>query len=167
MKKINYFVMTLLVIPLLFGCAANQDNEATDKRDNNDVEIQNVRNEDNDFDLNNNNGEQMDVADEAADHISKLEEVQTANVIVTNRNAYVAVTLRNGAKGEVTDRLENRIADQVRKTDSDIQNVFVSSNPDFVQRMNDYGDKINNGDPIEGFFEEFNEMVRRVFPNAR
>lgn len=109
----------------------------------------------------------MDVADEAADHISKLEEVQTANVIVTNRNAYVAVTLRNGAKGEVTDRLENRIADQVRKTDSDIQNVFVSSNPDFVQRMNDYGDKINNGDPIEGFFEEFNEMVRRVFPNAR
>lgn len=167
MKKIKYFVMTLLAVPLLFGCAANQDNEATDKRDNNDVEIQNVRNEDNDFDLNNNNGEQMDVADEAADQISKLEEVQTANVIVTNRNAYVAVTLRNGAKGEVTDRLENRIADQVRKTDSDIQNVFVSSNPDFVQRMNDYGDKINNGDPIEGFFEEFNEMVRRVFPNAR
>lgn len=49
MKKIKYFVMTLLAVPLLFGCAANQDNEATDKRDNNDVEIQNVRNEDKDF----------------------------------------------------------------------------------------------------------------------
>ncbi|MEH7014692.1 YhcN/YlaJ family sporulation lipoprotein, partial [Neobacillus niacini] len=48
-----------------------------------------------------------------------------------------------------------------------IQNVYVSSNPDFVERMKDYGRRIKQGDPIEGFFDEFNETVRRVFPNPR
>lgn len=109
----------------------------------------------------------MEVADKAADRIAELDEVRTANVIVTNRNAYVAFVLKDGEKGEVTDKTENKIADQVRKTDSDIRDVFVSSNPDFVERMKDYGKRIKEGDPIEGLFEEFTETVRRVFPNAR
>ncbi len=99
--------------------------------------------------------------------IAKLDEIDTTNVIVTNRNAYVAVVLRDGAKGEVTNRLENKIADKIRAEDPDIRNVYVSSNPDFVDRMTDYGNKITEGRPVSGFFEEFTEMVRRVFPNAR
>ncbi|NGY89517.1 hypothetical protein F3K44_01920 [Bacillus megaterium] len=59
------------------------------------------------------------------------------------------------------------MADQVRATDPDIRDVFVSSNPDFVERMRDYGNRINEGAPVKGLFEEFTETVRRVFPNAR
>lgn len=177
MKKVKYLAMAFLPIPLLFGCAANQENEAMDNRGNNevrnvqyrqnDVDIRADRNGNNDFDRNNDNETRMEVADKAADRIAELDEVRTANVIVTNRNAYAAVVLREGTKGEVTDRLENKIADKVRATDPDIRNVYVSSNPDFIERMTDYGDRINEGDPIEGLFEEFNETVRRVFPNAR
>ncbi|MGM0878923.1 MAG: YhcN/YlaJ family sporulation lipoprotein [Bacillota bacterium] len=177
MKKVKYLAMAFLPITLLFGCAANQENEAMDNRDNNevrnvqyrqnDVDIRGDRNGNNDFDRNNDNETQMEVADKAADRIAELDQVRTANVIVTNRNAYVSVVLRDGTKGEVTDRLENKIADQVRDTDPDIRNVFVSSNPNFVDRMTDYGERINEGDPIEGLFEEFTETVRRVFPNAR
>jgi YhcN/YlaJ family sporulation lipoprotein len=176
MKKINtIFILSLIFF--LFGCAANNDeDQALNNRDQN--EIQNVRydndnrditddrNNKNNLNINNRN-QRLEVADEAAERISKLEEVETSNVIVTNRIAYVAVELRDGAKGEVTNKLEEKIADQVRATDSDIQNVYVSTNPDFVKRMTDYTDRINQGDPIEGFFEEFNEMVRRVFPNPR
>ena len=40
-----------------------------------------------------------------------MEEVESANVIVTDTNAYVAVVLKEGADGsEVT---ENKIADEV------------------------------------------------------
>lgn len=169
-KKVKYLVIAFLPIPLLFGCAANQKNEAFDNRDNN--KIRNVQYRQNDVDINKNNDfnrnneTRMEIADEAADRITKLDEVKTANVIVTNRNAYAAVVLRDSAKGEVTDRLENKIADKVRATDPNIRNVYVSSNPDFVKRMKDYGKRIKQGDPIKGLFEEFSETVRRVFPNA-
>jgi YhcN/YlaJ family sporulation lipoprotein len=63
--------------------------------------------------------------------------------------------------------LEKKIADQVRATDSDIQEVYVSANPDFVNRMKDYEKRINEGAPVKGLFEEFTEAVQRVFPNAR
>ncbi|MEI5908929.1 YhcN/YlaJ family sporulation lipoprotein [Bacillus spongiae] len=177
MKTVKYFAMAFLSIPLLVGCTANQENEAMDNRDNNevrnvqyrhnDVDIRNDRNGNNDIDRNNDSETRMEVADEAADRIAEIDEVRSANVIVTNRNAYVAVVSRDGTKGEVTGRLENKIADQVRATDPDIRNVFVSSNPNFVDRMTDYGERINEGDPIEGLFDEFTETVRRVFPNAR
>ncbi|USK36432.1 YhcN/YlaJ family sporulation lipoprotein (plasmid) [Bacillus sp. F19] len=99
--------------------------------------------------------------------MTAIDDVKRANVIVTDENAYVAVMLSNGAKGEVTNQLEKQIADKVKGTDPDIENVFVSSNPAFFERMNDYAESIANGDPIEGFFEEFNETIRRIPPNAR
>ncbi|WP_279401649.1 YhcN/YlaJ family sporulation lipoprotein [Piscibacillus salipiscarius] len=31
--------------------------------------------------------------------------------------------------------------------------------------VNNYVDDVRNGDPVEGFFEEFNSMIDRMFPN--
>lgn len=96
-----------------------------------------------------------------------MQEVRHANVIVTENNAYVAVVLEDNTKGDVREDLEKKISDQVKSTDKGINNVFVSSNPDFVDRMGDYGDKIQKGEPVKGLFEEFTEMVERVFPSGR
>ncbi|MDO6851574.1 YhcN/YlaJ family sporulation lipoprotein [Priestia megaterium] len=170
---------TILSVGFLFGCNDKKDEAEPDPTEEpSEQKAQNARNNNDlrdvgyqpDRDRNDNvdnNQTQLKVADEAANRIAKLDEVDSANVIVTNRNAYVAVVLQDRTKGEVTDRLEKKIADQVRATDSDIQDVFVSSNPDFVERMRDYGNKINEGKPVKGLFEEFTETVRRVFPNAR
>lgn len=160
MKEIKLMIILLLSTSLLFGCATNEEEGAMDDRRDN--TIQNVGNR-----HDNVNQPRMDVADNAAQQVKKIDEVKQANVIVTEENAYVAVMLRNGSKGEVTNQLEEQIADKVRATDPDIDNVYVSSNPDFFERMNDYGESIANGDPIEGLFDEFNETVRRIFPNAR
>ncbi len=88
-------------------------------------------------------------------------------MMVTNANAYVAVILKGQPKEEVTREIEQKISRAVKSTDRDIQNVFVSSNPDFVDRMAGYGKRIQQGEPIEGLVGEFNEMIRRIFPNAR
>ncbi|MDM5189852.1 YhcN/YlaJ family sporulation lipoprotein [Bacillus sp. DX4.1] len=174
MKTLKIFTIVSLAIISLFGCAGNQKNKALDNRGKN--EVRNVRYEGNNNDLQrvrndtdgvNNNETRLHVANKAADRIVELPEVERANVIVTNKNAYVAVVLRDGVKGDITKQLENKIADQVRATDPDIRNVFVSSNPDFVDRMRDYTRKIENDKPVTGLFEEFSEAVRRVFPNAR
>jgi YhcN/YlaJ family sporulation lipoprotein len=155
---------------LFTGCAAGQENE------NNGPETQNQANRNNGNDMQarnvnynnkNNNQTRMEVADEAADRVNELKEVNQANVIVTNRNAYVAVVLDEQPKGEIRKEVENKISDKVKSTDPDIENVFVSANPDFVDRMTDYGDKIQEGRPVQGLFEEFTEMTQRIFPNAR
>lgn len=131
--------------------------------DNND-NLVDVR--DNDNDLNNDNGRpRMRVADQAADRIANLADVDTANVIATDNNAYVAVKLANGAK--LTNKLKNKISNAVKKTDNDIDNVYVSANPDFFQHMSDYGKDIRSGRPVTGFFNEFSQMIQRTFPNQK
>ncbi|MFC0562170.1 YhcN/YlaJ family sporulation lipoprotein [Halalkalibacter alkalisediminis] len=159
MEFLKRISICLFAIALITGCAMN-DEARDNNRTANNANIQNVANR-------NNNDTRMQVADEAQDKIENLSEVRHANVIVTNRNAYVAVVLDDDSKGEVRKDVENKISDQVKSTDDNIRNVFVSSNPDFVDRMGDYGDKIQSGKPIRGLFEEFNEMVQRIFPNAR
>jgi spore cortex protein len=163
MEFIKRISICLFAIALLTGCAMNDGARDDNRNANNANNIQNVANRNN----NNNNDTRMQVADEAQDKIENLSEVRHANVIVTNRNAYVAVILDDDSKGEVRKDVENKISDQVKSTDDNIRNVFVSSNPDFVDRMGDYGDKVQSGKPIRGLFEEFNEMVQRIFPNAR
>ncbi|PEF74882.1 YhcN/YlaJ family sporulation lipoprotein [Bacillus pseudomycoides] len=174
MKKLKMFSIIFLAIISLLGCAGKQKEKALDNRENNGV--RNVTYEGNNTNLqrvkNNTNGvtnneTRLHIANKAADRIVELEEIDKANVIVTNRNAYVAVVLRENVKGQITKQLEKKVADQVRTTDPDIRHVFVSSNPDFVDRMRDYADKINQGKPVTGLFEEFTETVRRVFPNSR
>ncbi|OLS33825.1 YhcN/YlaJ family sporulation lipoprotein [Bacillus sp. MRMR6] len=165
-NRIRRISIVLIIIGIISGCAMNngaREDDRTAKNNAQNGNIQNVANRNN----NDNDDTRVQVADKAQDKIENLSEVRHANVIVTNRNAYVAVVLDDDSKGEVRKDLENKISDQVKSTDNNIQNVFVSSNPDFVDRMGDYGDKIQSGKPIRGLFEEFNEMVQRIFPNAR
>ena len=182
MKKRKYLLgllSTILSVGFLFGCNDKKDEaepdpteepseqKAENDRNNGprDVGFQPDGTQNNNVD--NNNQTRLEVADKAADRIAKLDEVDNANVIVTNRNAYVAVVLKNEANGEVTDPLKEKISDQVRATDRDIRNVYVSSDPDFVNRMEGYGNRINEGSTRNGLFEDFTETVKRVFPNAR
>ncbi|GCL70548.1 YhcN/YlaJ family sporulation lipoprotein [Paenibacillus naphthalenovorans] len=111
--------------------------------------------------------ERVEVADKAAEKIvSEVPGVQSANVLVTRRNAYVAAVLKGG-QTQVSQDVESQIAEKVRATDANIRNVYVSVNPDFVSRVNRYVDDVQAGRPISGFVQEFSEIVQRVFPNAR
>ncbi|MEH7250057.1 YhcN/YlaJ family sporulation lipoprotein [Neobacillus niacini] len=115
----------------------------------------------------NNNNNQITVADEAADKIVSMGEVEQANVLVTDHNAYVAVRLANDTGNGLEKDVERKIADVVKSTDRSINNVYVSVNPDFYTRTTSFANDIRNGHPVAGFFDEFNTLVRRVFPTAR
>ena len=112
------------------------------------------------------NDQNLDVADDVADKIVQMKEVDRANVLVTNRNAYIAVKL-DDKYDNLNNKVEKKIAKQVRDVNKNIDNVYVSENPNFYDRMQGYGDDIRNGRPISGFFDEFTETVQRIFPTAR
>jgi spore cortex protein len=132
----------------------NDSNRANNIRDNDGM----VRN-----DLN--NGSRMRVADKAAKKIANLPEVNTANVIVTNNNAYVAVKLPSGKN--LTDKIEKKISNRVKSVDRNINRVYVSANPDFYKHMQGYANDIRGGKPVSGFFTEFTQTIQRVFPDVK
>ncbi|MGN7763402.1 YhcN/YlaJ family sporulation lipoprotein [Paenibacillus sp. 22594] len=64
----------------------------------------------------------------------------------------------------VTRELKDKIAAEVRQYDKNIDNVYVSANPDFVERANFYAQEFRAGHPLRGFAREFSTMVERIFP---
>jgi spore cortex protein len=175
----NTFLISALIALFLTGCGTNDNN---DDGKNVGINTQNDKNNafDNTLNVNDRNGvnddntrqisngdddNKMRVADEVANRLEDMKDVKGASVIITDNNAYVAVNLTNDKN--LTNDLENKIVDQVRKQDVGADHVYVSANPDFVKSMNEYSNDIQNGKPIGGLFDEFGDMTRRMFPDTK
>ncbi|XID95679.1 YhcN/YlaJ family sporulation lipoprotein [Paenibacillaceae bacterium WGS1546] len=111
----------------------------------------------------------LELSDKMADKIAAIPGISSAYVMLTDRNAYVAVVeddrANTGATSE-TDTLKDKVANQVKSLSPLTQNVYVSSNPDFIGRMEGYANDVRAGHPVQGFLTEFNAMVERIFPAA-
>src|SRR5699024_10450367 len=68
---------------------------------------------------------------------------------------------------DLTDDVKNEITDIVKSVDNNIDNVYVSTNPDFFDLTNNYVDDMNNGKPVRGFFDQFGNMIERLFPQNK
>lgn len=124
----------------------------------------------------------IDMSDTAAERVAALKEVQSAYVMLGDKNAYVAINLHDhvqhgttagqGQVGtyatteamEVPSELKQKVAAEVKKVKADVEHVYVSANPDFVGRMTGYMNDVRAGHPIQGLIVEFNAMVERIFP---
>lgn len=155
--------VTLAMLPVLATACGNIGDNNGNNGNNDGVKQQGtVRQQAN----TNNANDRIQVADRASEKIAAIPAVEQANVLVTQRNAYVAAVL-DDTRDRLSRKIEDQIAAKVRETDPGIQNVYVSTNPDFVARINTYVREVRQGRPVAGFVEEFNEMVQRIFPNAR
>lgn len=68
---------------------------------------------------------------------------------------------------ELTDEVKKQISDIVQSVDNDIDNVYVTTNPDFADLTKDYVNDMNNGKPVRGFFDQIGNMIERVFPQDK
>ena len=176
----NYkaIVSSAMMALVITGCATNDNEDASDNlglnrthnagadhRLNVGDTRQNVNNNNNNDNGNGVNG--MRVSEDISNRVEALKEVSNANVIVTENNAYVGAVLKDGGEKDISNDLKERVADAVRGADPSVDQVYVSANPDFVQRMDGYANDIENGKPVAGFAEEFRELVTRIFPSQR
>lgn len=172
MNKLLQISMMMLLVGSLAACGTNNKNDdvadnsatttdnATDTNINTDTDTVNTDTDD----TNGHEGHKVELADDVADKIQGMEEVKGASVFVTDNNAYVAVDLKDGI--DASEELENKVADEARAANANFNNVYVTTNPDFTKQFNEYGEKIRANEPVEGFFEEFSDTVKRVFPDA-
>jgi YhcN/YlaJ family sporulation lipoprotein len=149
-NNIKMFVLLFMMFILAVGCAAKRDGT---------VNQQQMRTQDQTI-----TKDRVQIATQASEKIAQLNGVTSANVLVTGKNAYVAVVLNPNQP--LSRDFEDQIAQQVKSTDPAIQNVYVSANPDFVSRVQTYVNDVRLGKPVSGFFNEFTEIVRRLFPTA-
>ncbi|MBN9656104.1 YhcN/YlaJ family sporulation lipoprotein [Halobacillus sp. GSS1] len=178
--KIKVLAIGLLAAGSLVACQAEQ--EAGDNGNYNGVENTSFERTADDMSENGQKANQYDndrgmvhntnykVAKDAANRIEKnVDGVDRVYVLKTRDNAYVAAELDNpkGDKNEVSDEMEKQIKKAVKDSDQDINNVYISTNPDFVDLTNNYVEDAQNGEPVRGFFREFGEMVDRIFPDQR
>lgn len=177
----NYkaIVSSAMMALVITGCATNDKEGASENlglnrthQDNldNPMNVSDTRQNVNDNNNNNDNGNginDMRVSKDISDRVEAMKEVSNASVIVTENNAYVGAVLKDGRDKDISNDLKERIADKVRGADPSVDQVYVSANPDFVQRMKGYANDIENGKPVAGFAEEFRELVTRIFPSPR
>lgn len=74
------------------------------------------------------------------------------------------IGIRSAAADDVTQEMKDKIAAEVKKYNTNIKNVYVSANPDFVERADYYAEEVRAGHPLKGFAQEFGTMVERIFP---
>lgn len=110
------------------------------------------------------NDQTVENADDIADAVSTLEEVDHARVLKMNNSAYVGVTLKEGTTS--SKELDDKIADKAKEVGADTDKVYVSTNPDSAKQIDEYSDKIRDGEPVEGFFDEVGDAMKRIFPDA-
>ncbi|MFC4076688.1 YhcN/YlaJ family sporulation lipoprotein [Salinithrix halophila] len=112
-------------------------------------------------------GQTMEAADNVADSIAKLKEIDSATVMVTDNTAYVGVVFEKNYQGGLTTHVKNKVAKRAKRVDDSLKRVYVSANPGFVDSLNDYARKAREGRPLGGLVDEFMDLVQRTFPQGR
>jgi len=110
----------------------------------------------------------IELSNKIGDKIAAIPSVHSAYVMMTNKNAYVAVKLDHAkmqsANVDLTNSLKDKIANQVKILSPSVENIYVSANPDFIGRMEGYAAEVKQGRSIQGLLAEFNALVERIFP---
>src|SRR5690625_3825148 len=69
---------------------------------------------------------------------------------------------RDVESDDLTDEVKNQIADIVQDVDNNIDNVYVTTSPDFVDLSENYANDLNNGKPVRGFFDQIGNTIERI-----
>ncbi|MEH7416655.1 YhcN/YlaJ family sporulation lipoprotein [Neobacillus drentensis] len=197
MKKRLVFLVSLMICLYISGCSKNSVNDdvATRKLDLTNTQptkvnyntpnhggpgITSVDNSDPEIDRKRNLGNKhlpdsqvhystskIIVANRASDKVSNLSEIDHANIIVTDNNAYVAVKLKGSPGKRLSATIKSKITMAVKSVDANIDNVYISKNPQFYSRMTRYTREIRYEQTSSNFIDEFSDTIRRTFPDAR
>lgn len=108
----------------------------------------------------------LEMDQKIADRLAARSDIHAAYVVRSDRNAYVAVQTEGAGDDKLTDQLKGEIADVVKAQSPATDHVYVSSNPEWGDRMRGYAEQVRQGHPIQGLLTEFNAVVNRIFPTA-
>ncbi|WP_338471365.1 YhcN/YlaJ family sporulation lipoprotein [Niallia sp. XMNu-256] len=146
MKRIALISVALTAL-VLSACGVNNDNSNDTAVQSSDItKPTKVNNSDNNFTYgsraNDNTNNDTQRKNHIEDKIVSMNEVEQANVTIKNNNVYIAAQLNNN-NNHLSADVAQRIADQAKSIDHNIENVYISVNPD-VSINPDRSDRMND-----------------------
>ena len=97
--------------------------------------------------------------------VDDIDAVKDARVIISDKMAYVSVSITETAGADTAKTLKDEVGQVVKKTDTAIEDVYVMEDADTFTRMKEMVDDIADGKPVSGFIEELDNMFTRVMPS--
>ena len=97
--------------------------------------------------------------------VDDIDAVKDARVIISDKRAYVSVSITETAGADTAKTLKEEVGQVVKKTDTAIEDVYVMEDADTFTRMKEMVDDIADGKPVSGFIEELDNMFTRVMPS--
>ncbi|WP_154896327.1 YhcN/YlaJ family sporulation lipoprotein [Paenibacillus illinoisensis] len=71
---------------------------------------------------------------------------------------------QDSSDDNTSEEIKGKVAAKIKQFAPNVENVYVSANPDFVDHVQTYADDIRNGKPVSGMIDTFQSMVERIFP---
>ena len=97
--------------------------------------------------------------------VDDIDAVKDARVIISDKMAYVSVSITETAGADTAKTLKEEVGQVVKKTDTAIEDVYVMEDADTFTRMKEMVDDIADGKPVSGLIEELDNMFTRVMPS--
>lgn len=115
---------------------------------------------------NENKNDNYRVEKAVANRLTKIKGVRSATVIFNDANAYVGATMdpavvRTRSQERKT---KQQILDQVKRSNPNINSVYVSTAPSFVSSLREIGDDIEKGKGLENLDNRIQQLIRATFP---
>lgn len=101
-------------------------------------------------------------AQDVENAIMQLSEIRDARVVIAGNTALVGVKFDDAYKGEMTERIREMVAGEVKRADSSIQTVAVTNETDDVAGIFDISDKVRGGRRFDEFKDDVNSIVRNA-----
>ena len=95
-------------------------------------------------------------------NINQISEIAESRVVVTGTTALVGVKFTSAYKGEMTERIREMIAAEVKKADANIQTVAVTADEKGVEQVYSLSDQVRAGRTGDDLSAEINEIVRNA-----
>ncbi len=95
-------------------------------------------------------------------NINQISEIAESRVVVTGTTALVGVKFTSAYKGEMTERIREMIAAEVKKADANIQTVAVTADEKDVEGVYSLSDQVRAGRTGDDLSAEINEIVRNA-----
>lgn len=167
--KKNFYFLIILVVTLMFtGCALRRvPNPTTDS--NMEFNLPGGGNRISPHDNFSPGWENsIKIGENIKGQIVNVPGVKDATVVVYNTSAYVGV--ETDGKENLDDNnkdnqgLLDQVAKKAKETEGTITTVYVSTDKDFMQKINEINDSIKTGLPKGNFKNEMDELVKNMQP---
>lgn len=95
-------------------------------------------------------------------NINQISEIAESRVVVTGTTALVGVRFASEYRGEMTERIREMVAAEVKQADPAIQTVAVTADEKDVTKVYSLSDKVRAGKAMDELSADINEIVRNA-----